>query len=143
MWDVIKAVAYLDEHAQPHSLNQCAKFVRKAVEAGGVELTSTVSAKDYGPCLERALFRALSALPGGFEAGDVAVIQPIEGHPHGHMAMYNGALWVSDFTQMHGYYPGPAYRSLKPAVVLYRYAMLLATAPALNSTRPRVASHAA
>lgn len=140
MWDAIKSVAYLNEHAQPHSLGRCAEFVRKAVEAGGVEMSRHASAKDYGPGLERALFRPLPPLPGGFEAGDIAVIQPITGHPHGHMAMFNGELWVSDFEQMHGYYPGPSYRSLKPPVAIYRYAMLLATAPSLRSTVSRVAA---
>lgn len=139
MWNANKSVAYLNEHAQPHSLGRCAEFVRKAVEAGGVELSRHASAKDYGASLERALFRALPAMPGGIEAGDVAVIQPIAGHPHGHMTMYNGDIWISDFKQMHGYYPGPSYRSLKPPVTMYRYAMLLATAPSLRSTVARVA----
>ena len=31
MWDEIKSVAYLNEHAQPNSLGRCAEFVRKAV----------------------------------------------------------------------------------------------------------------
>ena len=140
MWDEIKSVAYLNEHAQPNSLGRCAEFVRKAVEAGGVELSRHTSAKDYGPSLERALFRALPPLPGGFETGDVAVIQPITGHPHGHMAMYNGDIWISDFKQLYGYYPGPSYRSMRPPVTIYRYAMLLATAPTLRSTVSRVAA---
>jgi hypothetical protein len=54
------------------------------------------------------------------KAGDVAVIQPIPGHPHGHMAMFNGKKWVSDFKQRYGYYPSGAYRKLQPSVVIYR-----------------------
>jgi len=32
-------------------------------------------------------------------AGDIRVIQPISGHPHGHMQIYTGSGWVSDFKQ--------------------------------------------
>ncbi|MBP5132993.1 CHAP domain-containing protein, partial [Pseudomonas protegens] len=54
-------------------------------------------------------------------AGDVVIIQPIAGHPHGHMAMFNGTLWVSDFKQLHGFYPGHSYRVHKPAYKIYRH----------------------
>jgi len=125
MWDVKAAVAHLNQHARAHSTGHCAQFVRQAVEAGGVRLIHHASAKDYGKSLESAQFKAL---PGGtdrFLAGDVVVIQPIPGHPHGHMAMYNSAIWISDFKQMHGLYPGASYRKLKPSYTVYRNAFVV------------------
>ena len=66
--------------------------------------------------------------------GDVAIIQPIAGHPHGHMAMFNGTQWVSDFKQQHGLYPNTAYRSLKPPFTIYRYQLLWAAPPSETPT---------
>lgn len=107
MWHRNTAISHLDENARAYSLGRCAEFVRKAVEAGGVILIRCVSAKDYGPGLDHVGFRSV----GGW--------QPIPGHPHGHMAMHNGKIWISDFRQYHGLYPGPAYRRIKPIYVLY------------------------
>lgn len=118
MWEQEVAVEYLNAHALPGSVGRCAEFVRKAIAAGGIQLTRHNDAKDYGNSLVAAGFTALGESTA--QAGDVAVIQPIPGHPHGHMAMYNGAMWVSDFKQLHGYYPGPGYRSIRPPVVIYR-----------------------
>ena len=58
-----------------------------------------------------------------FEKGDVVVIQGIPGHPHGHMAMYDGSIWISDFRQP-DLYPGTAYRVARPSYKIYRYALL-------------------
>ncbi|KAF7600192.1 MAG: cytoplasmic protein [Candidatus Dactylopiibacterium carminicum] len=119
MWDKEKAISHLDSNASPHSLGRCAEFVRKAIEAGGLRLQRRLSAKDYGLSLVAAGFiQQHVILP---KAGDVVIIQPIPGHPHGHMAMFNGLAWVSDFRQQHGYYPGASYRRLQPEVHCYRY----------------------
>lgn len=119
MWDKNSSIAHLNARANTHSLGRCAEYVRKAVEAGGVTLSRRLSAKDYGESLRQVGF--VVATSAAVRAGDIAVIQPISGHPHGHIAMYNGSIWVSDFKQQHGYYPGPSYRKLKPSFTLYRY----------------------
>lgn len=54
-------------------------------------------------------------------AGDVLVIQPYKGgNPHGHIAMYDGEDWVSDFvhTDLWG---GPGYRKATPDIEILRY----------------------
>jgi hypothetical protein len=127
MWDVKKALAHLNANAHEHSLGRCAEYVRKAVEAGGVHLIRHTSAKDYGRSLESVGFKAPPASPNA-AAGDVVIIQSITGHPHGHMAMFNGAIWISDFKQPHGLYPGPSYRKLKPSFTVYRH-FLMMTSP--------------
>lgn len=124
MWDKTKAVNWLDSHAQPSSQGQCAKFTREAIEAGGLALKMTNSAKDYGPSLTAAGLRALPANQCfAFRTGDVAIIQPIAEVPDGHMCMFDGKVWVSDFvqTQPSSPYPGPAFRAKKPPYAIYRY----------------------
>jgi hypothetical protein len=117
-YDAASAVNYAESHAAPRSLGRCAEYVRKAVEWGGILLQRTHDAKDYGRSLEAAGFREAFGAP---QKGDVIVIQPAPGHPHGHMAIYTGSQWISDFRQLHGFYPGPAYRSAQPSYKIYRY----------------------
>lgn len=83
-------------------------------------MTPTLYAKDLGGSLIAAGFVALPANASA-QAGDVAVIQPIPGHPAGHTCMFDGKLWISDFKQLHGFYPGPGYRADKPPYVIYRH----------------------
>ena len=121
MWDKTKAVAFLDSQALKESHGVCAQYVRQAIEAGGVTLRRQGSAKDYGSSLLAVGFVKLPKVHYLHQAGDVVIIQPIAGHPDGHMAMFDGTLWVSDFKQLYGFYPGPSYREAKPAYALYRY----------------------
>lgn len=133
MWDVQKAVQHLNEHAEASSKGYCARYVKAAINAGGgiSNWPSIVSAKDYGPALIERGFNII-AVTGSFLAGDVVIIQGIKkadfpageikkDHPHGHMAMFNGRQWVSDFKQNNGYYPGGDYRKAKPTFVFYRH----------------------
>jgi len=125
MWNKYKAVEYLNQNAEPLSLGQCARYVREAIEAGGIKLVHHVSAKDYGSSLVHHGFQKIvqthATTNYHHKLGDVAIVQPIAGHPHGHMAMYNGSWWVSDFVQYHGVYPGHSYRQSKPPYAIYRY----------------------
>lgn len=126
-WNAEKAVAFLRKHAEPHSTGRCAQHVREAIEAGGVVLFRHASAKDYGPSLTAVGFLAIPSGPGYLHrAGDVGIVQPIPGHPHGHMAMFDGRHWISDFVQLHGLYPGHAYRVAKPPYAIYRYPLVWA-----------------
>lgn len=138
MWNSSASVSYINSHAEPGSLGKCAAYVRRAVEAGGVKIKippprigNSASACDYGPSLEAAGFKSVYSYTGsgftdtaiipGQQAGDIVVIQPVAGHPHGHIALFNGTNWVSDFIQLRGFYPGKKYRDIKPAYILYRF----------------------
>lgn len=138
MWNNSVSVSYINSHVEPRSLGKCAAYVRRAVEAGGVKIKippprigNSASAYDYGPSFEAVGFKPVyyyagsgptdTAIIPGQKAGDVVVIQPIDGHPHGHIALFNGTNWVSDFIQLRGFYPGQQYRNVKPAYILYRY----------------------
>lgn len=129
MWDLQKAIEHLKANGGDQSQGRCAEFVRKAVEAGGVQLARHVSAKDYGSSLLRVGFVDMGQALYGVKAGDVGIVQPIPGHPHGHMAMFGGSIWISDFKQWRGLYPGKAYRAEKPAFTIYRYPNRVLSAP--------------
>ena len=116
---VAAAIHHLRENAERASRGRCAAYVREALEAGEVVIAPhPVSAKDYGPYLRRHGF--LSVPPDEPpRAGDVCVIQGCEGHPHGHMAMFDGRAWISDFVQR-DIWAGPKYRALRPPMEVFR-----------------------
>ena len=121
-WNVDAAVASLQANALANSLGQCAKYVRQAVAAGGIALQRTLSAKDYGPSLNAAGFTEYATVPeGGYRKGDIAVIDSTTGHQHGHIQMYDGSVWISDFKQKVDFWPGTNYRKYLPAFKIYRY----------------------
>jgi GH24 family phage-related lysozyme (muramidase) len=121
-FDVDKAVAALNANAEPGSLGKCAKYVRLAINAGGVATPGNpVSACNYNPYLEKFGFKKVSTT--SYEKGDIAVFEAFQGdkkyHEHGHIQMWNGTQWVSDFKQR-DYWAGPDYRKHKPGSVVYR-----------------------
>jgi hypothetical protein len=120
-WNLDKVLKRLNSYAAPKSIGNCAAYTRQAINVGGIVLGPTPLAKDYGPKLLAAGFREVFPPPTAYEAGDVVVIQPASCHPTGHMAMFNGEIWVSDFRQLKGLYPGEACRKESPAYKVYRY----------------------
>lgn len=118
-WNIRTAGNWAKHHAERGSTNNCAAYVRQAIHAGGINVTNTRHAKDYGPMLEHAGFRRLSPTTTP-RAGDVVVIQPYTGgNTSGHMAIYDGQDWYSDFKQR-DFWGGPGYRSAKPSYQMYR-----------------------
>lgn len=121
--DVEKTVDFLKASAEPAPTHRCAKYVRRAIEAGGVPLdpaTRPLSAKNYGPYLKAHGFAEVPPSDHKPQPGDVAVIQPYPGgSTHGHIAMYDGEHWVSDFKQK-DMWGGPGYRTHKPPVKIFR-----------------------
>lgn len=113
--------------------SKCARYVKKALIAGGASVKNSgiESAKDYGPWLLENGFKvvdnATTVRSGGVftisgqQVGDVVVIQAAPHHVHGHMAMFNGTHWVSDFIQEKGFYPAQIYRDQNIPYALYRY----------------------
>jgi hypothetical protein len=95
------AAAYARAHAAPGSRGFCAIYVREALAAGGYTSFGTnhpAAAYEYGPYLTAQGFSPISS-GGAPQVGDVVVFQPISGHPSGHIAIYDGSNWVSDFVQ--------------------------------------------
>jgi hypothetical protein len=120
-WNAETAVATLQTNARAKSVKECAAYVRRAIAAGGIALQPTQHAKDYGPGLVAAGFVRYDTEPeGGYQKGDVAVMQGFPGSASGHMQMYDGSVWISDFRQ-NGFWAGPGYRTNKPGFKIYRH----------------------
>lgn len=113
--DVKAAIRHLDFHAEERSQRWCARYTRQAIEAGGVTLQRAALARDYGPSLEKVGFTPVAdeGTYSSYEAqpGDVVIFQAPPGRRAGHMAMYSGSQWVSDFRQR-SIYAGQAYRGV-------------------------------
>lgn len=80
MWNRELALNHLNTHALAASIGRCAEYVRRAIEAGGIHLVRKTSAKDYGSSLQSVGFNCTTSAGANYSAGDVAVIQPIDGH---------------------------------------------------------------
>jgi hypothetical protein len=128
-FDVERATTYQTRvTAGRKSSGDCARFTREAIEEGFSQsiMPRHRSAKDYGASLLAVGFTAMPGMCGGFQAGDVVVIEAFPGHPHGHMAMFDGSKWVSDFQQNNyvgregGLYPGKAWEQARPGYTIYR-----------------------
>lgn len=126
------AIEHLRRAAKPKSIGKCAKYVRQALNVGGFKVRppKSADAKDFGPSLEAVGFRpvARSDKPADYPLsyvpvrGDVVVIQSTSASKPGHMAMYDGTHWISDFRQR-GFWPGTTYLSEKPSYTIYRYGL--------------------
>ncbi|EKT60811.1 hypothetical protein OOA_12273, partial [Providencia burhodogranariea DSM 19968] len=117
---------------------ECAKYVKLALIHGGasIENSGIRSAKDYGPWL---IENGFTPVPGakaqkegisysllGQQKGDIVIIERLKkpNKPesiHGHIALFDGKHWVSDFVQQRGFYPNQEYRDEGTSFVLYRY----------------------
>jgi hypothetical protein len=119
-YDVKKAAIYIRSRAkkQPAPPWECGKYTREAIEAGGIILERAGHAKDYGASLERAGFRKLPASEKP-RAGDVVVFGAFGRHREGHMAMFDGTQWISDFLQPH-FLPSRDYEGAPFAIYRYR-----------------------
>lgn len=119
-YDVNAVIEHLNQNAQPASVGRCAAYVRQALEAGGIDTTNRPSyACNYGPFLETQGFFAVDNSDYQPEIGDIVVFSSFGTHRYGHIQMYNGENWVSDFVQR-DFWPGQAYRTEQPAYMIYR-----------------------
>lgn len=105
------ASSYALSHALSRSSNQCAKYVRLALAAGGLTALNNnhpANAYQYAQTLPGLGFRQIysgtysssaEGSIGGLQVGDVVVFQPVAGHSAGHIAIYTSGGWVSDYRQ--------------------------------------------
>ena len=116
-----RLISWLDEHAHLHSSHRCAASVRHAMEAAGIPTADrpvSGDAGDYGPFLVRHGAQIVSQPSWQPQAGDIAVFDRTADHPAGHIQVFDGQHWVSDFVQ-HSFSP---YRdqASTPPVTVYR-----------------------
>ncbi len=130
-YDVDKAVEYLQNHAEPASTSKCARYTVNAINKGGGGNVRMADAYLMGPNLEKGGFVKMNIDYSEALKGDVAVFQPFyksqnpglklnKDHPYGHMQMFDGKNWISDFKQS-DFWAGSDYRCAKPKYQIYRY----------------------
>jgi RHS repeat-associated protein len=86
------------------SQHRCAKAVRQALNVGGIATPNNpVYAKDYKGYLTEVGFKSIALKDYKPQLGDVAVFPGIKGNQYGHIEMYDGTGWRSDYVQP----PGP------------------------------------
>ncbi|AWT48557.1 CHAP domain-containing protein [Psychrobacter sp. YP14] len=109
----IRSAARIDSSAPPalaaaraaraaHSRTQglCARYVRQALQAAGYSFTPNASAYQYatrGTLAEAGFVKISNDAPP--QVGDVVVYNRSSKHPHGHIQIFDGNTWVSDFIQ--------------------------------------------
>lgn len=127
-YQVDLAVTALNANALACSSGWCARYVRKALEAGGLNMDVRPRyAKDYDTFLPGKGFKEVTMSEGSKyvpQKGDIVVMEAFEAgtrkHAYGHIQMYNGEKWVSDFTQR-GLWPGSDYKKYTPTYSILRY----------------------
>ena len=120
--NITYAVIILSNNASNHSLNYCARYVASALQLGGFVFEKQKSAYLYrtNGILEKMGFIEIKK-PSSFNKGDISLTMNNADHPHGHIAMWNGSNWVSDFVQKSEY----VYKVNQPRIYYYRYANII------------------
>jgi len=110
-YNIDKAVKWLTDNALEKSIGRCAFYVRNSLEAGGINTNPhPVSAKNYGPYLIKWGFSNLSLTDYSAKKGDIRVFQPyFGGSEHGHIDVFSGYQWISDFKEKHSL-PGRGFK---------------------------------
>jgi hypothetical protein len=112
---------WMDAHALSRSSHHCAMYCRLGMEAAGLDTGDrprSGDAGDYGPFLLRHGAQTVPQDSYVPQVGDVVVFDKTGQHPYGHIEMYDGQHWVSDFKQ-HSFSP---YRDAAstPLFTIYR-----------------------
>ena len=97
-WNPKNAAEYVTKNAESKSVGLCAKYVRKAIVAGGIPLYQGGDAWSYKYLLPLLGFKEIEN-ENDKKVGDIVVFQPIGKRYFGHIAMWNGRQWISDFKQ--------------------------------------------
>lgn len=106
-FNVSKALEWAKNNVGPKSVGRCARYVRSMLEAGGMNTEGRpVSAYQYAGYLPKKGFKHIASLSTKSEQaawsnsnalpGDIAVMAHGQ---HGHICMFTGKQWVSDFVQ--------------------------------------------
>lgn len=91
---------FATSHAESHSVGKCAGYVRKALDAGGYKPQPQPSAYMYASknILAKVGFSKIDKKSPP-QKGDIVVWSNVPEHKHGHIQVFNGKQWVSDFKQ--------------------------------------------
>ncbi len=115
-------IGYGFAHAQNATEDDHAKAMRLSLEAGGMKIkTYPLYSKDYGPFLLKLGFSPVIVVNYIPRKGDIRVFQPYPGgDPEGHVDMYTGHQWVSDFKE-DNFWPSAKYKKYHPSFKVYKW----------------------
>ncbi|WP_182406993.1 CHAP domain-containing protein [Psychrobacter sp. GP33] len=94
------AAARASRVALSRSSGYCARYVRKALQSAGYDFTPNPSAYQYatrGTLAQAGFTKISNDMPT--QIGDVVVFDRSSKHPHGHIQIFDGSNWISDFRQ--------------------------------------------
>lgn len=96
-----KACETLTTNSKEKSIGKCAKYVADALQSAGYKFNRQPSAYMYhtNGILSGMGFECIGRTNSQPQPGDICVINRFSGHPHGHICMFNGQKWISDFKQ--------------------------------------------
>lgn len=106
-FNINAALGWAKQNCLNKSIGRCAKYVRLMLNAGGINTAGNpVSAYQYASFLPKLGFKHIASIGTVDEQakwtntngrpGDIAVMAHGQ---HGHICMYTGYQWVSDFVQ--------------------------------------------
>ena len=113
-----KVVQHLINKCESETKGLCAQYVANALVAGGFSFPRQGSAYMYhtNGILKKIGYREIGR-PSSFQKGDITVTERNGSWEHGHMAMWCGYAWISDFEQKSEF----VYPRDQPPVHYYRY----------------------
>ena len=116
--NVYQAAEYITKHAYKNSKDLCARFVANALEYGGFKFQRQNAAYMYhsNGILKGIGYNEISK-PNSFQVGDITVIENNSYYKYGHIALWDGNHWVSDFIQNSEF----VYGKNSPPIHYYRY----------------------
>lgn len=123
-WNIDAAVQHLEANAGAKTKHLCARYVVNAIRAGGLNLKGLSCAKLWHESpkgLKSYGFQEYQPQMSGRQCtnaqkGDVEVQVYPPNIPYGHMCMYTGSRWISDFRQNF-----PGVRGDAGSLHFYRY----------------------
>ena len=104
-----KVINYVTTNAESHSRCMCAWYSMRAIQKGGCFPCGIYPAYAYNKILPQLGFKEIPQQGYTPQKGDISVLPRNSRSAFGHIAIYNGQQWVSDFKQ-NDIYPGRYYR---------------------------------
>ena len=102
------ACNYISKYSNSKSRCMCAWYVMRAIHKGGCYPCGIYPAYAYKRILPKLGYTKIS--PNYLQAGDICVLSTNSRSNFGHIAIYNGQMWISDYKQK-SLYPNSAYRN--------------------------------
>lgn len=105
------AIEYVTENKANQSRSMCAWYVMKAIRYGGCYNCYIYPAYAYNKILPQLGFEEVPVLNYIPQKGDISVLPQNSASDFGHIAIFNGKKWISDFEQA-DIFPEKSYRNV-------------------------------